>query len=155
MTSGEYAPTGGYSPAAGRPAGLLVRWLARAIDGIIVVLGAIVLHLTTDLEFSLLVTGLFTGALMFLYFFVLEGFVGATLGKKLLGLRVLAPGGAAKPTPVQAAIRNCWTLLPIIPYLGGLLGVVAIIVIAVTINGSPTRQGKHDDLAGGTIVVKG
>lgn len=95
MTSGEYAPTGGYSPAAGRPAGLLVRWLARAIDGIIVVLGAIVLHLTTDLEFSLLVTGLFTGALMFLYFFVLEGFVGATLGKKLLGLRVLAPGGAA------------------------------------------------------------
>lgn len=45
--------------------------------------------------------------------------------------------------------------MPIIPYLGGLLGVVAIIVIAVTINGSPTRQGKHDDLAGGTIVVKG
>jgi len=28
-------------------------------------------------------------------------------------------------------------------------------VIALTINGSPTKQGKHDDLAGGTQVVKG
>jgi len=45
--------------------------------------------------------------------------------------------------------------MPIIPFIGGLLGVVAIIVIAVTINSSPTKQGKHDELAGGTQVVKG
>jgi predicted PurR-regulated permease PerM len=45
-------------------------------------------------------------------------------------------------------------LLPIIPIVGGLLGVIAIVVIAVTINGSPTKQGKHDQLAGGTQVVK-
>jgi hypothetical protein len=32
---------------------------------------------------------------------------------------------------------------------------IAIIVIAVTINSSPTKQGKHDELAGGTQVVKG
>jgi hypothetical protein len=25
----------------------------------------------------------------------------------------------------------------------------------VTINGSPTKQGKHDELAGGTQVIKG
>ena len=55
----------------------------------------------------------------------------------------------------QSAIRNVWTLLPIIPFIGGLLGFIAIIVIAVTINGSPTKQGKHDELAGGTQVVKG
>jgi hypothetical protein len=29
-----------------------------------------------------------------------------------------------------------------------------MIVIAVTISGSPTKQGKHDDFAGGTQVVK-
>ena len=65
------------------------------------------------------------------------------------------PGGAPKPTAQQSAIRNSWTLLPIIPFIGGLLGFIAIIVIAVTINGSPTKQGKHDELAGGTQVVKG
>jgi hypothetical protein len=32
---------------------------------------------------------------------------------------------------------------------------VATIIIAVTINGSPTTQGKHDEFAGGTQVVKG
>jgi hypothetical protein len=41
------------------------------------------------------------------------------------------------------------------PFVGGLLGVIAIIVIAVTIAGSPTKQGKHDELAGGTQVLKG
>ena len=48
-----------------------------------------------------------------------------------------------------------WTLIPIIPFVGGLLAFVAILVIAVTISGSPTKQGKHDDLAGGAQVVKG
>ncbi len=46
-------------------------------------------------------------------------------------------------------------MLNIIPFIGGLLTLVAVIVIAVTINGSPTKQGKHDELAGGTQVVKG
>jgi len=36
-----------------------------------------------------------------------------------------------------------------------LLAIIAYIVIAVTINASPTKQGKHDELAGGTQVVKG
>ena len=39
--------------------------------------------------------------------------------------------------------------------LASLLTLIAVIVIAVTINGSPTKQGKHDELAGGTQVVKG
>jgi len=36
-----------------------------------------------------------------------------------------------------------------------LLAFIAYVVIAVTISGSPTKQGKHDELAGGTQVVKG
>ncbi len=101
------------------------------------------------------ITGLFTGLLTFLYFVAFEITQGWTPGKKVLGLSVHGPGGAPKPTAAQSAIRNSWTLLPIIPFIGGLLGVVAIIVIAVTINSSPTKQGKHDELAGGTQVVKG
>jgi hypothetical protein len=41
-----------------------------------------------------------------------------------------------------------------VPFIGGLLGVIAIVLIAVTINSSPTKQGKHDELAGGTQVIK-
>jgi uncharacterized RDD family membrane protein YckC len=92
---------------------------------------------------------------MFLYFLAFETTQGWTPGKKILGLSVHGPGRAPKPTAQQSAIRNMWTLLPIIPFVGGLLAFIAIVVIAVTINGSPTKQGKHDELARGTQVVKG
>ena len=65
------------------------------------------------------------------------------------------PGGAPKPTAQQSAIRNVWTLLPIIPFIGGLLAFIAIVVIAVTINGSPTKRASTTSSPGGTHVVKG
>ncbi|CAJ0557460.1 unnamed protein product, partial [Mesorhabditis spiculigera] len=64
--------------------------------------------------------------------------------------QVHGPGGALAPPVQQSAIRNAFTLLSIIPIIGGILALVAYIVIAVTINNSPTKQGKHDELAGGT-----
>ena len=142
-------------PANLRPGGLLVRFLARFIDGVIVGVVSVVLFLVTDTLSSYWVTGLFTGLLTFLYFLAFETGQGWTPGKKLFGLRVHGPGGAPKPTAQQSAIRNVWTLLPIIPFVGGLLAFIAIIVIAITINSSPTKQGKHDEIAGGTQVVKG
>ena len=152
---GQFGEQGAYPPAGGEPGGLLLRWLARVIDGILVAIVSWTLIFVTDSTSSFLVTGLFTGGLSFLYFVAFEVSIGSTPGKKLLGLSVRGPGGAPKPTPGQSAIRNSWTLLPIIPFVGGLLGVVAIIVIAVTISGSPTKQGKHDELAGGTQVLRG
>ena len=154
-TAGQYGdPTGYPPPFAAHAGGLLSRFLARLIDGVIVGVVSLVLFLVTDTLSSYWVTGLFTGLLTFIYFLAFEVSQGWTPGKKVLGLRVHGPGGAAKPTAQQSAIRNVWTLLPIIPFIGGLLGFVAIIVIAVTINSSPTKQGKHDELAGGTQVVK-
>jgi uncharacterized RDD family membrane protein YckC len=151
----QYGQPGGYPPPGGQqPGSLGLRWLARLIDGIIVFLVSGLFFFVTDTWDEYLVTGLFTGGLSFLYFLVFEVTQGWTPGKKILGLSVHGPAGAAKPTLAQSAIRNAFTLLPIIPIIGGLLGVVAIVVIAVTINGSPTKQGKHDQLAGGTQVVK-
>ena len=92
--------------------------------------------------------------LTFAYFVAMEVTQGRTLGKMALGLTVRGPGGAPKPDFKQSAIRNAFTLLPIVPFIGGLLGVIAIVLIAVTINSSPTKQGKHDELAGGTQVIK-
>jgi uncharacterized RDD family membrane protein YckC len=163
MTSGDFQPQpgqygepGGYPPPGGQePGGLGLRFAARLIDGIIVNVVAFVLLFAIGSMSNYWVTGLFSGLLMFFYFLAFEGTQGWTPGKKLLGLSVRGPGGAAKPDLQQAAIRNVWTLLNIIPFIGGLLTLVAVIVIAVTINGSPTKQGKHDELAGGTQVVKG
>ncbi|MGI9125995.1 MAG: RDD family protein [Mycobacterium sp.] len=140
---------------ASNPGGLGVRWGARIIDGFLVGILAWILAALSHSSSSILVTGLFTGVLMFGYFVAMEVTQGQTLGKKLLGLSVRGPGGAPKPDFKQSAIRNAFTLLPVVPYIGGLLGVIAIIVIAVTISSSPTKQGKHDEMAGGTQVVKG
>jgi uncharacterized RDD family membrane protein YckC len=164
----NYGPPGYPDPAFGQPSGyppppppfgaqpgtLGARFLARVIDGLLVGITAFLLALIFGVESNILVTGLFSGVLMFIYFVALEVTQGTTLGKKLLGLYVNGPGGAAKPDLQQSAIRNSFTLLPVIPYIGGLLAFVAYVVIGVTINGSPTKQGKHDELAGGTQVVK-
>ena len=155
MTAGGYDPQSGRYPTHVEPGGLGARFLARLIDGIIVgVVGSIVLF-ALHLQSNIMVTGLFTGLLTFVYFVAFEVTQGWTPGKKLLGLSVHGPAGAAKPDVSQSAIRNAFTVLTIIPFVGGLLAFIAIVVIAVTINGSPTKQGKHDELAGGTQVLQG
>ena len=147
-----YPPVGyGY---ASNPGKLWPRWGARLIDGLLVGLVAGAISAIFGVSDSIMATGFFTGALMFVYFVAMEVTQGRTLGKRLLGMTVRGAGGAPKPDFKQSAIRNSWTLLPIVPYIGGLLGVIAIIWIAVTIENSPTKQGKHDELAGGTQVVK-
>lgn len=137
------------------PGGLLARFFARLIDGLIVAVVGFIVALTTDIWSNIMVTGLFTGLLMFVYFVAFEVTQGWTPGKKLLGLSVRGAGAVTKPDLRQSAIRNAFTLLTIIPFIGGLLAFIAIVVIAVTISGSSTKQGKHDELAGGTEVVKG
>jgi uncharacterized RDD family membrane protein YckC len=157
MTTGDFEAQP--SPANDRytltdPGGLLVRFLARVVDGIIVGIVGSVIVFALHVQSNLVVTGLFTGVLTFVYFVAFEVTRGWTPGKKVLGLTVRGPAGAPKPDVAQSAIRNAFTLLPVVPLVGGLLGVIAIIVIAVTISGSPTKQGKHDELAGGTQVLK-
>ena len=151
-TSGKETQSTSDAPSEGRKKSTSS---ATRAPSIIVGIVASVLIFVTDTLSNYWFTGLFTGLLTFLYFLAFESTQGWTIGKKLLGLSVHGPGGAPKPTVQQSAIRNSWTLLPIIPFVGGLLGVIAIVVIAVTINSSPTKQGKHDELAGGTQVVKG
>jgi len=153
---GQYGYPGSYPPPSGgpTPGGLGIRFGARIIDGLIVgIVGGIIVY-AIGMSSNIMVTGLFTGVLSFAYYVTFEITQGWTPAKKMLGLSVHGPGGAAKPTFQQSAIRNSWTLFPIVPYIGGLLGVVAIVIIAVTINSSPTKQGKHDELAGGTQVLK-
>jgi len=158
-TPSQYQP-GAYtprpSPHGQQPGGLGLRFLARLIDGILVNIVAFMLSLfLLERDYWFLATGLFSGVLMFGYFVLFEVTQGSTPGKKVLGLSVRGPGNSPKPDAKQSAIRNAFTLLAVVPYIGSLLAFIAYIVIAATISSSPTKQGKHDELAGGTQVVKG
>jgi uncharacterized RDD family membrane protein YckC len=129
---------------------------ARVIDWILtgIVVFLISLSFYASDNYGIL-AGVVSGLVPFAYFVGFEVSQGWTPAKKLLGLQVHGPGGAAKPTAQQSAIRNSFMLLSVIPWVGWLLHLIAAVVIGVTINNSPTKQGKHDELAGGTQVVQG
>jgi uncharacterized RDD family membrane protein YckC len=166
MTTGDFNPASGdpggayppAPPAGAEPATLSLRFAARAIDGLIGIIPAIILAILVMSAAGrnyLYAAAVFFSLLTFIYFVAFESTQGWTPGKKLVGLSVRGPGGALKPTVRQSAKRNAFTLLTIVPYVGGLLALTAYLLIASTISTSPTLQGRHDQWAGGTWVVKG
>jgi len=169
---GGPAPTGG----VGQPAGLGSRFLARLIDGIVVaivngILTAILVvgimggsaagyGVGTNDNFAAgAVSSILTAVLYLGYFTLMESRKGQTLGKMILKLQTQGPDGSI-PTTEQAFRRNAWSglailgVIPILGFVASLLELAAVIAIAVTINSSPTKQGWHDNFAGGTRVLK-
>jgi len=172
------APAPGYGPpptGAGQPGDLGIRFVARLIDFVLLgivnflLVGLLVVgslmdenanaFLTFDDYAGAAVYSILTTLITWGYFAVMESRNGQTVGKMLLKLRTQGPDGAP-PTLEQAFKRNAFVaigLLGIIPFLGfiaGLASLVAYVMVAVTINNSPTRQGWHDNFAGGTQVVR-
>ncbi|MBC7302190.1 MAG: RDD family protein [Nocardia sp.] len=142
-------------------ADLGTRFGARFIDGIIIGIPLFFVNLGLGFAFldSPIVGSIITaliGALAYVgYNVAFEVTQGTTLGKKLLGLRVVAPGGAPKLTPETSLKRNIFLVPMAIYCLGQLVTVGLMIYIAVTISNDPNKQGWHDKFAGGTQVVKG
>lgn len=180
-TGGGYQPAPAPAPGVatggvGQPADLLMRFLARLIDFVLLaVVLAIINAVILAAMFSASATGSGIGlggsyafsavsavlsSVVYLgYFSLMESRSGQTLGKMLLKLQTQGPAGAT-PTLEQAVKRNLWTaagILGVIPFLGLItwpIILIAEIMIAVTINNSPTKQGWHDNFAGGTKVIK-
>lgn len=161
-------------PGGARPGELLDRFVARFIDGILVaiaygILSAILTPIflggwydsAGEVFFYSLILAVGFTAIALGYFGLMESSRGQTLGKMVMKLRTVGPDGG-NPTLEQALKRNIFyatNLLAIIPWvgamLGGLLGLVAVILIAVGINNDTVnRQAWHDQFAGGTRVLK-
>jgi uncharacterized RDD family membrane protein YckC len=177
--SGE--PGYGYgspAPAVGQPADLLMRFLARLIDfillgivntiiAVIIIAGAFGLNggnaygFGPRLSYGASALSAVIASVLYLgYFALMESGNGRTIGKMLLKLQTQGPDGST-PTREQALKRNFWValgILGVIPVVGGVIGSLAelaiVILIAVTIHRSPIREGWHDKLAGGTRVVR-
>jgi uncharacterized RDD family membrane protein YckC len=88
--------------------------------------------------------------------------VGATPGMLALKLRVRDPSGEANPSLGAAVTRNMPQVLAGLSDYSGNEGIDALLLIVtlvvyvaigVSISSSPTRQGFHDRLAGGTYVL--
>lgn len=142
------SPIAELEQAAGK---LLPRFAARIIDGILVSILTVALGWGMG---SYGIAWLVSGATgVYLYFVLFDALVGSTPGKMLLGLRVIGPAGG-NPSFVQALLREAFVLVGAIPYLGGLIALAIWIWFAVRIRNSPTGQGPHDELAGGTRVVR-
>ena len=81
-----------------------------------------------------------------LYFIVLEGVVGATFGKRILGIRVIEANGG-KPGLTKSLLRNVLRLVDALPVLN-FLGVILILR-------SPERARFGDRVAGTRVVYRG
>jgi uncharacterized RDD family membrane protein YckC len=129
---------------------LPIRLAARVVDAAVATALNVGLGYGMGFGFDWVIAG---ATMTLAYFAVCDAFLGATLGKFALGLRVVGPDGA-RPSLKQALIRESFTVIGAIPFVGPLLLIAAWIWIARTIRSNPSRQGKHDLLAGGTRVVR-
>jgi uncharacterized RDD family membrane protein YckC len=133
-----------------------LRFGARFIDGLVLLIPVLILTLPIAGGFQIgsgnrggkaFLAGLLGTLLSYAYFVVMESNQGSTVGKRALGIEVHSAEG--KPTLEQAARRNAWMLLAVIPGgLGGLLEFGIAIAIGISIGSSPTGQGFHDRFAG-------
>ena len=158
---GAAAPTPGPPGAAygpGAPGNLLDRFLARLIDGIIVgvvyVIGYVILNSVFDYWLTLFLSGVVAAVLYIGYFAYFESERGQTVGKQVMKLKTVGPDGVSNPTMNEAVKRNIWYAFGIVPCIGSLAELAAVILIAVNINSDPQRQHWFDKFAGGTKVLK-
>ena len=138
----------------------LIRLIAYIIDGIIIFVATFVLSII--LAIALAVAVLTTGNLLFyggiwltfglfgllsiLYFIILDVVWGATIGKRVMGLKVQTVKGA-KVSFGQSFIRNISKINPLFVFLDWL--------IAIVTTGPDKRQKITDRWAGTTVAQAG
>ncbi len=152
-----FSPTAPLTPPEepARIASLASRFVAVLIDslafiGVFWLIGSLVANTTddtTEYGFNLegspaIVVLLLSMAVYFLYYILLEGITGATLGKMVMGIRVERTNGGPAGF-AAAAVRN------VLRIVDGLFGYLVGLIVALT---SRLRQ-RIGDRAAGTVVV--
>ena len=155
-----YGAPGGYFPGTppvgfGNPGGLWIRLGARLIDGFGVGIVAYLISLLFEGNTRYFVTGVFGGLLTFVYFVLFESPDGPHARARCCSVWQSTAPAAPPSRPCSSppsATRSL--LLNLIPCLGGILCVRRVDLHRGDDREQPTKQGKHDEMAGGTQVVK-
>jgi uncharacterized RDD family membrane protein YckC len=152
-------PTGAHPtiarPPAAEPADLGGRLVALVVDSLAVVLIVTPVAVLAELAGGGVPGGIEVVLVWFVYRAIADG-TGGSLGKRLLGMRVVGPGGGRAGLGAGAA-RNLWSLSAIVPTLvppviGNTVAVAVSVAVAITIARDPTERGWHDRLAGTAVV---
>lgn len=138
------------SPTNLVPGELRPRVIARALDVLALVAIDVALGWVIGFGARWLATG---STVVILYFALFDALTGATPGKMQMGLRVISITGGL-PSLTQALLREAFTLVGAVPFIGPFLALAAWIWIIRAIQADPQRRGKHDEWAG-TRVVQG
>lgn len=85
--------------------------------------------------------GVVIGLLPFAYFFITVAVTGRTLGKGLMGIRVVGKDGRQLPV-VRALLRTVAYLISLVPLFAGFLWILI----------DKDRRGWHDHIAGSRVV---
>lgn len=154
-----------YLPSGRTPAELWPRFAARIIDGLIVgVPGLLIYRVLVEGMGGVgaVLAALIYGVTLVTYATFMEsGHNAQTFGKSLLGLRVLGPNGGV-PTRAEAFRRNSFYVLNglvmmpfwLVQFIALAVLLAAFISIVMSIQRNPQRQGRHDEIADGTQVVR-
>lgn len=148
-----YATPGGHQYG-----GAGIRLGARILDAIIVGIPAVLIalavidadNITSGTNFGFAIIGLIIG---FLYEVGFTATQGATPGKMILGLKVIAEDGTSPPGWNPAIMRWLPGLVNIIPGAGGLLSLVLAIASGVMISNDDQNRSVQDRV-GKTFVIK-
>ena len=138
------------SSSAARPdADFTRRACARIIDTAIVAVA--VLGSGVALKFS--VGWVVLGCALTILYFVALTMSGATIGKRLLGLRVVSTTTLHRPTFTQALRREAGTAIGSVPFIGPVAFVGFWIAVVVSVRRDQHGIGLNDRLAPGTQIV--
>lgn len=129
-------------------AGLGPRLAARVVDAGLLAAVGLAVGAVTGFGF-----GWFAFQLVLVVGYLLGSDVvlGKTVGKRLLGLRIVTADGT-RPSVAQAARREAFAMAGAVPFVGPVLGPLAWAVIAWSIHTDPDAEGRHDRWAGTRVV---
>lgn len=140
-----------WSPGPGK------RVLARVLDAVIVGIPASLLLAVMGLPAPTIGLGgteawaqsAITAGLWFLYYVSFEAVSGATFAKRIMNMKVVSDTEGTVGLG-SAALRNSWILLGLVPAIGGVLLLGAVVWIVASMG--QDKKGIHDRLAG-TVVI--
>lgn len=135
--------------------GVVPRFLASLVDFVLYLIFTVVMasqfgststEASSGISFSFNLQG-WPAAVVYLvslaYVVLLEGYLGGTVGKLVLGIRVVDAGGGA-PGPARALIRNVLRIVDFLP----LFYLLGILLVAFT-----KQKRRMGDMVAGTYVV--
>ncbi|MFI6501807.1 RDD family protein [Nonomuraea typhae] len=162
---GAPQPQGGHEPPSPPLAEWWQRLVARIVDGVILGIAYAVLSmiLATVLGvgfLAVMLTAILGAVIYFAYEFVMLRSGGQTIGKKVMGLRVVPAGGnrAGRPLTTDAVVSRAGVLwgplaLSFIPVIGFVAYLLYVVNVLWQFWDKPLQQCLHDKLAG-TVVVR-